>query len=114
MILLLIGSRYGSESTSTESWTEREIRYAIRKGKRVYAYLRELDTHDKNLIDPNVTKAELLSIFIKKVESYIPNIPRFCRGENFRLVALAVRDVVRYREELKQAERTRAYQHSFE
>ena len=53
MIILLIGMRYGEESKEGCSWTETEIRYAIKNKKRIFAYIRELKTEQLKLIDPN-------------------------------------------------------------
>jgi len=114
MVILLMGMRYGTESGAGYSWTEEEIRYAIDKKKRIFAYVRELDRELKMMMDRNEEKSEKLEKFVKIVNKYVPVIPRNSYKDYCRLIAMIVRDVDRYAEKLRANERERSYNDGFE
>ena len=115
MIILLIGMRYGSESESGYSWTEHEIRYALKKKKRVFAYVRKLDSKEyKMLVDRDMEKAEKLEEFVKKIRKHVPIIPRYPYDKVYQLVAMAIRDVGKYKEELEAKDAKETYAEGFE
>lgn len=114
MIILLIGMRYGSESESDYSWTEEEIRYAIKKNKRIFAYVRKLDSEQKMLVDQDMKKAKKFEKFAEMVNKHVPVIPRYSYEKPYQLGAIVVRDVDRYAEELKAKESAEIYSDGFE
>lgn len=114
MIILLIGMSYGTESKEGLSWTETEIRYAIKNKKRIFAYFRDLKPEQLRLIDSNEEKRKKLDVFIKMLEKHVPIIPRYKYGEYCKFVAMVIRDIDRYAEKLKENERQENYNGSFD
>src|SRR2546428_8859619 len=51
VVILLIGLKYGTEPDDGISWTEREFRYALDKGKPIFCYFREHPEVDIAKID---------------------------------------------------------------
>jgi hypothetical protein len=112
-VVLLMGSRSGSFSASGVPWTELEFDHAIAKGKRVFAYLREDPPELKGLVDRDTAAVKRLESFVAKVESRIAIVPRYQLGDCCALIAMVVRDVDRYMQEIRWMEEKNAYWDSF-
>ena len=72
-VVLLVGLRYGSKSDDGVSWTEKEIRYALSKGKCIFGYIREHPEIDLKNIDVSTE----LGSFVKTIEKEVTVIPRY-------------------------------------
>jgi len=113
MVILLIGMRYGSECKSGYSWTETEIRYAIDKGKRVFAYIRQIDEDVERQTDAHKTQKRKLGNFIRMLETYVNIIPKYSYDEKWRLIAMVIRDIDRYARALEQKQMEESYVDGF-
>ena len=113
-VVLLIGHRSGDSSGSGESWTQMEVKYAMKKKKRLFVYIRELPDKLTQLVDQDLEKQHKLENFISLIEKRVANIPRFKRGQCCRLTAMVVRDVDRYLQALEIARQEASYNDSFE
>lgn len=114
MVVLLVGSRAGTISDNGEPWTMREINYAFDKGKRVFAYLRQLPKEYTIVADTNESSEKLLREFHAYLQRKVAIIPRYKRGECCKLTTAVVRDVARYAWEMQYIEHQSDYQESFE
>jgi hypothetical protein len=88
-VVLLVGLKYGSKSEDGESWTEKEIRYALSRNKRVFCYLRKHPEIDLTMIDAPVELDNLVD-FIK---GRFPFVQRYKHGQLPHLVAMVIRDL---------------------
>jgi len=89
VVVLLLGIRYGS-GPGEISWTEREVKYALERDKRVLAYMKQQEP-PPTVVDIDIKKQEALQRFKAYVKEKIGNIPRF--SDTYDLIALAVRDI---------------------
>jgi len=113
LVVLLIGSRAGSASETGQYWTKDEVDYAFAKGKRVFAYIREVPHEIIALTDQNREGEMAVRSLLEAVEKKVALIPRYRRGECCKLTAMVIRDVARYVEELKAAKANESYTDSF-
>jgi nucleoside 2-deoxyribosyltransferase len=113
MVVLLIGSRAGTPSETGQCWTKNEVDYAFAKGKRVFAYIREVPHEMITLTDQDKAGETAVRLLLEAVEEKLALIPRYKRGECCKLTAMVIRDVARYTEELKAMEGKNNYADSF-
>ena len=113
VIILLIGERYGSESNSGESWTEKEVMYAMAKGKKIFAYKRRNPNHVV-LVDIDRRKNDKLRDFITMVEANLGEMPPYIYKENHILIGMVVCDVDRYAIQMENKVREQSYINGFE
>lgn len=108
IVILLLGSRYGSGNIS---WTEKEVRYAKQRGKRILAYKKE-EKPLSPMLELDLGKQEALESFVRFVEKEVTaSIPRF--SKRLDLVAMAVRDVTVEVEKRKREEAKEEYDRGF-
>ena len=102
ILILLLGIRYGSQKGKI-SWTEREVRHAYERGKKIFPYMKKQKPPSRALeLDRKKQKAlEKLIQFVQKEVS--PNIPRY--SDMVELGMLVVRDVLYEIERLNQLAR---------
>ena len=106
IVILLLGMRYGSLNGKI-SWTEEEVRYAHKLGKKILPYIKQQKPPIQT-VDSDQKMQNALDSFIKFVEKKIsPSIPRF--ADVYDLIAMVTRDLV-YELEKRNRE---AYQDSF-
>lgn len=113
LVVLLIGARAGTKSESGQTWTKKEFDYASKKGKRVFAYIREVPSELISLSDREKDGELAIRALIDAVQKRIALVPRYKLGECCRLTAMVTRDVTRYVEELKGADERKTYTDSF-
>ena len=103
IVVLLIGSRAGSTSVSGQTWTKEEVDHALARGKRMFAYKRELAPELLSLTDRDPKSEPALSLRLRAVEEKIAIVPRYNHNECCKLTAMVVRDVLRCVEDLTEA-----------
>ena len=113
MVVLLIGGKYGTESSPEHSWTQEEFEYAKQKGKEVFAYVRTMPENMKRFVDVDSKKRDKLEKFIKLVNEYVEVIPRYDLGEEHKLVAMVIRDLDRHQRQLDRIESEESYDEGF-
>jgi len=114
MIVLLIGSRAGSWTKMGNTWTQAETNYAFAKNKRVFAYIREIPDEIQKLVDIDDKKQESINNFINFVDEKIALVPRFKKKECCKLIAMVIRDIERYANELRDNEAYESYMEGFD
>jgi hypothetical protein len=113
MVVLLIGSRAGTKSETGQCWTKNEVDHAFAKGKRVFAYIREVPPELLLLTDQHKdADLEVISL-VQAAEARLALIPRYWLGECCKLTAMVIRDVTRCIEDLKAADAQKSYDDSF-
>lgn len=91
IIIILLGVRYGS-TVKKISWTEKEVRYAKNRNKRILPYMKK-QKPPSEILDLDEKKQKALERFVRFIEKEISaSIPRF--SNNPELIALAVRDIL--------------------
>lgn len=68
IVVLLIGLRYGSKSDDGVNWTEKEVQYALSKGKCVFCYIREHPEIDLKNIDLPIELKNFISTIQDRIE----------------------------------------------
>ncbi len=113
-VVLIIGQRSGASGESGEPWTEKEVRYAIENNKRVFAYIREeLPDRLVRQVDVDKSAKRKLEQFISFIEEKLAIVPRFRRGEYWRLIGMLVRDVDRYFQQVEAEKQHNSYTDSY-
>jgi nucleoside 2-deoxyribosyltransferase len=114
IVVLLIGSRSGSKSDTGQTWTKEEVDYALAKGKRVFAYIRELPAEVLALTDRNADGELALNSLIDEVDKKIALVQRYKYGECCKLTAMVIRDVQQCVADLTHARQAASYDQGFE
>lgn len=113
IVVLLIGSRAGSASDTGQYWTKDEVDYAFEKGKRVFAYVRDVPRELIPLTDPNRDGEMGITSLLDAVKKKVALIPHYKRGECCKLTAMVIRDVTRHVEESNKVRGNDNYADSF-
>lgn len=93
------------------SWTEKEVRFAQRLGKRILPY-KKAQEPPPTILDLDKEKQEALEKFETFfAEKIAPSIPRF--SDMLELVGLAVRDVTREVVRIEQQTEREEYEGGF-
>ena len=91
-VVLLVGLRYGSKSDDGESWTEKEVRYALRNKKKVFCYLRKHPEIGPRNIEVPLQRDDL----VRFIKGQTTQFHRYNHGQIPSLIAMVIRDLDRW------------------
>jgi hypothetical protein len=114
IVVLLIGSRSGSKSGTGQTWTKEEVDYAFEKGKRVFAYIRELPRDVLALTDRDCDGELALNALVNEVNKRIALVQRYNYDECCKLTAMVIRDVQQCVADLEDGRQRDSYDWGFE
>ena len=114
IVVLLIGSRAGATSVTGQTWTREEVDHALAKGKRIFAYKRELPPELLSLTDRDPGSDLALISLLRAVEEKVAIVPRYNYNECCKLTAMVVRDVLGCVADLAGAAQQASYDRGFE